>query len=127
MTTGRELPAGGRYSGGGELAVPDRVTHVVRGDTITHGAWTSGTQKVIEALDLVKRFQDAMVSSLTAVDASESQINDVTAWSDHVTVVTQRIRDGLQAIDDRLRPYVNAVDRAGGPSEVGSPGYHADY
>lgn len=123
MTTGRELarrPAGG-------MAGRGPAGGVATGDTTTHGAWIANITRVTEVLALIRRMQEQMLAGLTAANASETQIRDVRVFSDHVTTVMRQIQAWMTETDRRIRPLVNAVDRAGGYREVADPSYHADY
>jgi len=95
--------------------------------TATHGDWMSNMTAVRTALANIRRFQDGMLAGLTVANASESQIRDVKAWSDHLGVTLGQMEDWVERTDSRLRPLITAVDRAGGTREVADPGYHADY
>jgi hypothetical protein len=96
-------------------------------DTTNHGEWITHAMQVVGALEYVKRCQQSMTSSLTAADASESQIRDIERWVGEVIRVSLSILKAVTGVDVRLDEYIRAIERAGGPSEVGSPGYHSDY
>ncbi|MGH3411050.1 MAG: hypothetical protein ACRDRJ_52415 [Streptosporangiaceae bacterium] len=114
-------------SGGAVARRSASGVHVTARDTITHGDWNHAAAQVSEALRRISQFQDAMVGNLTAADASRSQIDGVSAWSDRVTSAERFIREQVAELDRKYGPLLNAVEAAGGVEEVGSPGYHADY
>jgi hypothetical protein len=84
-------------------------------------------EQVVRALDYIKRCQQAMTGSLTTADAAEDQIRDVQKWVGELTRVRNAILRRVAEIDTRLDEYIKAIEAAGGPRNVGSPGYHSDY
>ncbi|MGH3290161.1 MAG: hypothetical protein ACRDPD_36680 [Streptosporangiaceae bacterium] len=95
--------------------------------TATHGDWMSNMNLVRAALTNIRSWQDGMLAGLTFANASESQIRDVRAWNDHLRTSLSLIGQWVDQTENRLRPLIAAVDRAGGVREVADPGYHADY
>jgi hypothetical protein len=116
-----------RPTAGTAVAVRGGSAPAISGDGTTHREWTRNAKAIIDALAAVKVFQDRMLADLARRDASESQMKAVKVWSDHVTNFRQMVLADLLATDARLKPYIDAITDAGGPSEVGDSAYHADY
>ena len=114
---GRGLPAA-RGGGSGEIAVRD---------SSTHGGSLENVASVIEYLQWLEHEQAQMISDLEGAEGAENQIEAVKAWNTELTRVRLRIFNGITKVDRQLRPLVDAVAAAGGPRNVGSPGYHSDY
>lgn len=128
MGTSYSRPAaiGGSSQAGNGLAVRP-AGQVARGDSITHGEQNRVAQAVAAGIDMVAEAATRMADSLRAEDAGTRQIQDVANWAADISTVLHKIQADLAADNRRLGPYVDAVLTAGGPSEVGSRGYHSDY
>lgn len=116
----------------GTGALARRTAHapvpvVAGGDIANHGDWDRLTQQVATAVELITRCQDAMLGNLKAADAGRTQMADIRAWSDRLTATVMFIRSMLAEVNGRIHPLIDAVNAAGGPDEVASPGYHSDY
>jgi hypothetical protein len=97
------------------------------GDITTHGDWDRLTQLIAEALEVTTRCKEAMLGHLTAADAGRTQMADIRNWADQTQRAVSFIRMVLAETNQRIYPLIDAVNAAGGPSEVASPGYHSDF
>ena len=114
--------------GGTGTAVAARPhSAVATGDATTHGEWVRNVVVVVESLSRLFKLAKQMTDEMTAKDGSDSLIGDTDRWADRISVHGRKILADLLEIDGDLAPYINAVMDAGGPSEVASPEWHAQY
>lgn len=121
-------PAGPQETPAAPAAAPLALTQgdpmTCHGEIHTQADWAAQSASVTAALEDITTSSENMLRSLSAREASRSQMTAAAAWADQVAACVGAGADVIASVNSRQDPFVAAVQAAGGSEEVAQPRYY---
>jgi hypothetical protein len=128
-TMPRQISAGGYTRPGAGLATRGGVIEgrvagrppAIRGDAADHGEWVENAKLVIKYLSDLFAFVKVMTEDMGKGECPAGAIDETAAWAEMIYAYGTQILRELVQIDQKIKPWIDAVWAQGGPQNVASP------